>query len=136
MQWTKFKDAMLPLIGLLVLSGAGITAMCLGAKYPEVEWLEYIALFIFGSSTGPVHNLLMVAKGTKNGVGKTAVKMLIGGAIGLAVAGSTGCASLQPQSTTEFVYKNGQVCVQHETCVDTGELIDLTGMENTCEQND
>jgi hypothetical protein len=117
MDWIKMRDALLPIIALVILGAVGIVAMVLAGQYPENDWYERIAFFVFGSATSPIHNIFSYLKGNKKSAREMVAKGLL---IGTMVSALTaiGCSRVpvtMEDSTAYVLYKDGKPCIKLET---------------------
>ena len=133
MQWENMKNAVVSIVLTVGLVGAGITAMILSVYHPDIEWLKELAFFLFGTGTGPLHDIKTMVKGKETNMKDTAKKLGIGFVIGTALA-LMGCSQIgltHPETTVEMVEDNGQICVEVKTTVctegDWMDGLDLTG---------
>ena len=86
MDWQKFSKAIFPIVIILVLATVGIICIFLGARYPEQEWIKNIAFLIFGTTNGPIYNVIQYMKGNETTIKKVASMVIIGGLLGLSLS--------------------------------------------------
>ena len=111
----------------------GIAAMILGCFFPEQEWLQNVAFFLFGSATSPIMDIIK-SKGAIT-MKSTLPKMLLVGTImaGLSMTACNKYGIDAPQTTVDVVQENGKTCIEVSTkvCADN-DKIDIPYVDGTC----